>query len=244
MVQHEAHTPAGWVGDWLVEAGCELDVRRPYAEEPLPADLEEHAGLLVLGGSMDSWDDAAAPWLPTTRELVRHASSRRIPVLGICLGHQLAALALGGEVGRNPAGATVAVLPMGWTDRSGDDPLLGAVGAPGRGAHHAVHWNDDVVLRLPHGAHALALSPDSAVQAARLAPTVWGTQCHPEVGTAILEAWLELDEAELVARGVDVEAYRKEVRRREAELVRSWRPLGTAFAALCRTAARQPTTIR
>src|SRR4051812_25371999 len=104
VVQHEPETPVGWLGEGLTAAGVRLTTRHAYADDPLPPDLEGWDGLVVLGGAMDSWDDAGTPWLPGTRELVRTAERDSVPVLGICLGHQLAAAALGGTVGRNPGG--------------------------------------------------------------------------------------------------------------------------------------------
>src|SRR4051794_37184949 len=98
VVQHQDDCPPALVGEWLVEVGCRLDVRRPYAGDALPETLAEHGALLVLGGSMGAADDADHPWLAPTKDLVRDAAGRRTPTLGICLGHQLIAVALGGEV--------------------------------------------------------------------------------------------------------------------------------------------------
>ena len=100
MVQHETICPPGWVGDWLVEAGATLDVRHPYAGDDLPATLDDHDALVVLGGSMGANDDADHAWLARVKALVREAAERAVPTWGICLGHQLCAVALGGEVVR------------------------------------------------------------------------------------------------------------------------------------------------
>jgi GMP synthase (glutamine-hydrolysing) len=231
VVEHEASTPAAWLGEWLESDGVALDVRRPYAGEPLPDDLAEHRGLLVLGGSMDSWDDAGFRWLPQARALVRDAEERTVPALGICLGHQIAAAALGGRVGRNPAGGTLAVVEVGWDTGAAEDPLLGPLGD----ATVAVHWNDDVVLELPAGATRLATSPDGAVQAARLGRSVWGVQFHPELGPELLEEWIAEGGAPYHEQGLDLAAFLADVRRWEPELRRSWRGLATSFAALLRT---------
>jgi GMP synthase (glutamine-hydrolysing) len=228
VVEHEVGAPAAWLGEWLEAAGVELDVRRPYAGDALPRDLEEHDGLLVLGGGVDAWDDVAAPWLPDTRALVRLAEATHRPTLGLCLGHQVATMALGGEVGRNPAGTTIGVLPVGWGDEAADDPLLGAL----TGASAASHWNNDVALSLPPGARVLARSPDGAVQAARLGEFVWGLQCHPEAGPAVLQMWVDHDGAPHAERGIDLDAFMAAARARQDELRSSWQPLGEAFAAL------------
>jgi GMP synthase (glutamine-hydrolysing) len=233
VVQHEPETPAGWVGEGLAAAGVRLAVHHPYAGEPLPPDLTGYDGLVVLGGAMDSWDDDGSPWLPATRELVRSADRDRLPALGICLGHQLAAAALGGTVGRNPAGPTLAVLPVAWTPAVGEDPLF-----TGLGLTTAVHWNNDVVLELPPGAEVLARTPDGEVQAARLGRSVWGVQFHPEAGTGIVGGWLAAEGTAVAAQGVDPHAYLDDIARAEAVLAEGGHRLGAAFAAVLQQASR------
>lgn len=230
VVEHEPGAPAGWFGDELQRAGCRLDVRRPYAGDPLPsgAELADVDGVVVLGGGVAAWDDAAAPWLPGTRALVRAAEEADVPVLGICLGHQLAALALGGEVTPNPAGATLAVLPVCWSDDAADDPLFGSA----LGTAAGVHWNNDVVVALPPGGRVLASSPDGSVQAARLGRSVWGVQFHPEAGPDIVGRWAREDGAPYAAAGVDLEGYLADVRRHETALTASCAALAGGFLRL------------
>lgn len=223
VVEHEADAPAGWMGDGLTDRGTHLEVCRPYAGDAVPG-IEGYDGLVVLGGAMDAWDDAETPWLPATRELVRSAESAGVPTFGICLGHQVATLALGGEVGRNPAGTTAAVLPIAWGDEAFDDPLLGSV----TDAAHALHWNNDIVLRLPDGAQVLALSPDGAVQAARLGEHVWGVQFHPEATPEILASWV----AEYAGPEADLDGYLAEAERLRADLEETCRRLAGSFHRL------------
>ena len=127
VVQHQELCPPGWVGEWLTAEGLRLDVRHPYAGDPLPDDLGQHDGLVVLGGQMGANDDDAYPWLTPTKDLIRSGAAHEVPVLGICLGHQLAAAALGGEVVVNPAGARRGVLEMSWSG-AGADPVVGSCG--------------------------------------------------------------------------------------------------------------------
>ena len=230
VVEHEPGAPAGWFGDELQRAGCRLDVRRPYAggELPGPQELTDVGGVLVLGGGMSSWDDVAAPWLPDTCALVRDAEEAGVPVLGICLGHQVAARALGGEAAPNAAGTTLAVLPVGWSEGAAGDPLFAAA----LDSRLAVHWNNDVVSVLPEGARVLATSPDGAVQAARLGRNVWGVQFHPEAGAGIVERWAREDGEPYLAAGFDLEQYLSDVRRHEAELAASCAALAGAFLRL------------
>ncbi|NUR07271.1 MAG: type 1 glutamine amidotransferase, partial [Nocardioidaceae bacterium] len=192
VVEHEAQCPPGWMGEWLAEAGCRLDLRRPYAGDELPGDLSDHAGLLVLGGEMGAYDDAAHAWLTDVKGLVRESRPDGPPVLGICLGLQLATVALGGEVRVNPLGQQIGVLDVGWTADAGTDPMFGGLAARTE-ALPAVQWNNDVVTRLPGGATVLAGTPRGELQAARLAPHVWGVQWHPEAGVDIIRPWAEHD---------------------------------------------------
>jgi GMP synthase (glutamine-hydrolysing) len=224
VVQHQDDCPPGWVGDWLIEEGCHLDVRRPYAGEQLPADLAGHGAMLVLGGSMGAHDDDGHPWLPVTKALVRDAVDRRTPTLGICLGHQLAAAALGGESRPNPRGQQLGLLGLGWTDAAGHDELVQGV----IGAEHGVFWNDDVVVNPPTGTVALARTPAGELQAARFAPTVWGVQLHPEVDEQILRTWAADDQARY-DEGV-LDAVLEKVAAHRDRLESSWRPLGEGFA--------------
>ena len=225
VVQHQDDCPPALVGRWLLEAGCVVDIRRPYAGGlPLPLDLDDHEGLLVLGGSMGADDDETHPWLPSVKELVRAAAAKGKPALGICLGHQLAAVALGGTVEVNPAGRQFGVLPIGWTAPAAGDPVLGRMPA------HAIHWNNDVVTGLPQGSVVLAHAPDGTVQAARFADTVWGVQAHPEVDDTIVKAWATDEREEIGADLVDRRL--AEMIAAGPELETAWQPVAAGFAAL------------
>lgn len=228
VVEHEAPCPPGWMGEWLVEAGLDLDVRRPYAGDPLPDGLVAHGGVVVLGGAMDAYADTTCPWLPRTRELVRLAAADRTPALGICLGHQLVAVALGGEVRKNPDGQQIGVLDVGWLPAAREDALFGGLSD----SRAAVQWNSDIVTRMPERSAVLAETPDGVVQAARFADTVWGVQWHPEVGEQIVKAWADDDRDDARERGVDVDAYVAEVAAATDELRRAWQPLARRFAEL------------
>jgi GMP synthase (glutamine-hydrolysing) len=226
VLQHQDDCPPALLGEWLNGAGCALDVRRPYAGDELPADLADHDGLVVLGGSMGATDDADHAWLAPTRALIREAAASGTPALGVCLGHQLAAVALGGEVERNPRGQMLGLLPMGWTGEASDDRLVGSV----LGADLGVYWNDDVVTRAPAGTVALACSPAGDLQAVRFAPTVWGVQLHPEVDEQILRTWA-MEDPDRYADGV-LEKVLDEVAAARRDLESGWRPLAHALAAM------------
>lgn len=226
VVEHQASCPPRLVGRWLEEAGCTLSVCRPYAGDAVPAPTAYDA-VLVLGGDMGAYDDERAPWLPAVRAMIREAVDSSVPTLGICLGHQLVAVALGGEVAKNPGGETIGLRPVGWDPDVTDDLFGGRTGG-----EVAMHWNNDVVVAMPDGGTVLARTPDGEVQVARFAPVVWGIQSHPEVDTEVVTWWTDEDHDDLVALGLDADDVVAAMRDAMPDLESWWRPLTRRFAAL------------
>lgn len=232
-VEHQQSCPAALLGDWLLEAGAELRVVRPYLGEDLPEPASYDA-LLVLGGDMGANDDATVPWLAEVRERIASDATAGTPVLGICLGHQLVAAALGGTVGKNPAGLTVGVEPVVWDPAVADDPLFAGL----VDAERVVHWNADVVTSVPDGTTPLARTVDGSLQVARFAPTAWGIQAHPEVDGGLCRRWAEVDRDDHLARGLDQDALLAGIEGAGPSLEGWWRPLAERFVELVRTGAR------
>ena len=225
VIEHERDCPPALFGDWLAETGLRLDVRRPYAGDELPG-LEGYAGFVILGGPMGAMDDEQHPWLGPVKQQVREAAAAGLPTLGICLGHQLIAVALGGDIAVNDLGQQLGVLDVGWTAEASGDPLLGGLATPRRG----VQWNNDVVTELPAGSTLLAATAQGEIQAVRYAAGVWGVQLHPEVDLAVLEPWAASDRGSHEALGIDQDALLREVDAARGELDDAWRPLAAAFA--------------
>jgi GMP synthase (glutamine-hydrolysing) len=222
VVQHEADDPIHLMGTWM--DAVDLTTCHAYDGDPVPTSTEGYDGLVVMGGAMGARDDEKVPWLPAVRELIQAAAYAGTPTLGICLGHQLCAVALGGEIVVNPNGRQLGLIDVGFAAEAVDDPLLNAVVGPRR----AMHWNDDVVVRLPEGSQQLATAPTGEVQAVRYADTVWGVQWHPEVDDVMVAAWandggLAPSEKE---RLVD------DLVRARRDLDDAWRPLAERFATL------------
>lgn len=227
VVQNEDDDPIHLMGRWM--DGVDLVVCRPYDGDPVPDSVDGVDGLVVMGGAMGAHDDHKAPWLPAVRELIEIASQARVPTLGICLGHQLCAVALGGDIVVNPQGRQLGLLEVGWTAEAVDDELMGPLVRPSR----AMHWNDDVVVRLPEGAHRLATASTGEVQAARHAPSVWGIQWHPEVDDGLVALWAN-DGSLSPAEKAEV---LEDLARSRDDLDETWRPLAERFVELVTAAA-------
>jgi GMP synthase (glutamine-hydrolysing) len=227
VVQHEANCPPHLVGTWMADAGADITVCHAYAGEALP-DPATYDGLVVLGGAMGANDDADSPWLAPVRERIREHANAGVPVLGICLGHQLAAVALGGEVETNSRGQTFGLRTLGWTPDAHLDPLMSTVATPRRG----VHWHDDVVTAVPDGAVVLARTEGVEVQAARYAPSVWGVQHHPEVDADLIRPWAEADRELHRSQGLDTDGVLAEIDAARDELAAAWQPLAARFVEI------------
>ncbi|MGI8435026.1 MAG: type 1 glutamine amidotransferase [Nocardioidaceae bacterium] len=228
VVQHEDDCTPSWFGQWFLEAGVTYDVVLGHRGAPVPGELGSYDGLVVLGGEMGAYDDDANPWLTPTKRLIAHTVADHGCFLGICLGHQLAAVALGGQVEVNPLGRAAGLTSVRLTPEGEQDPLLGIVASGAR----AVQWNDDVVTRLPAGAVQLATSPDGSIQAARFGPRAWGVQFHPETSPAVFASWVKVVDPEAAGFDSELHAASEGISAAGDELQQSWRPFASRFAAL------------
>ncbi len=185
VVQHQDDCPLDWFGGWLADHDVDVECVRPYAGEALPSHLDAHDGIVVLGGSMGAYDDATHHWLGPVKALLRSAVARGLPTLGICLGHQLLAVACGGRVAPNPAGRVMGLVDLALTDDGCADPVLAGVRPPRR----AVRWNQDIVVELPPGARLLAADAAGVTQAFGVGERAWGLQFHPEASPDLVRTW-------------------------------------------------------
>ena len=231
VVQLDPSDPPGRLGEWLLAAGLELDVRALDAGQPLPDGLDGHAGLIVLGGQMGALDDAAAPFLPAVRELLRAAVGAELPTLGICLGHQLLAVAHGAQVRRIPDGPEIGAQLVAKRTAASRDPLFGPLPI----TPDVLQWHYDEVSVLPPGAVQLASSPGCDVQAFRLGRLAWGIQFHIEAAPPTVRSWAESDAASL--DGLDPERLLARLAGVDADMVEAWAPFAAAFAEVVRDPA-------
>jgi GMP synthase (glutamine-hydrolysing) len=219
----------------ILDASGGLDVRtvKPLAGQALPGH-DEVAGAVVMGGPMGAGETDRHPELAEECEWLAEAVSREMPVLGICLGAQLLARALGADV-RRGEGSEIGWAPVEILDSG--DPILGAL-AP---STTVLHWHGDV-FDLPDGAQPLARSEQTEHQAFRHG-NAWGVLFHPEADLALLEAWLAVPEmvreASKALGDKGAQALPKEAEAAEPDLIGRTTPGLKAFAALAE--ANRPT---
>jgi GMP synthase (glutamine-hydrolysing) len=216
VCQHVPYEPLGTLDPKLRRSGFRIRYVNFGRDPHMRPTLEGYAGLVVLGGPMSVDEVDRHPHLATEMELVLEAVDRQIPVLGICLGAQLIAKALGAAV-RAGAKKEIGWHDVALTDVAGSDPLLGHLARETR----LFQWHGDV-FDLPDGAVHLASSERCAYQAFRHGSNVYGFQFHLEVDEPLIERWLRVpahrDDLERLAAEVDPDAIRRETRERIADL--------------------------
>jgi GMP synthase (glutamine-hydrolysing) len=187
VLQHVDHEGPGLMGAALAAAGLRWEVVRPDLGQPIPG-AGSMAGLVVMGGPMGVHDTGAHPWLVPERALIGDLARAGRPVLGVCLGAQQLANALGAEVTTGPdpevGPGRVHLTPAGRTDPV-FGPEYGGLSDP---SVPCVHWHGDT-FTLPDGAVHLAATARYPHQAFRWGARAYGLQFHVEVDRDLARRW-------------------------------------------------------
>jgi GMP synthase (glutamine-hydrolysing) len=199
-ITHVPFEDPGSLGTVLTERGftvqsvdaCTADLA---AFDPLAPDL-----LVIMGGPIGAYETQIYPFLNPEIDLIRRRLQARRPIIGICLGSQLMAAALGAAVYPGTNGKEIGWGPISGGPDSATCPALSELLAP---AVQVLHWHGDT-FDLPEGAAHLAVSAQYPNQAFALGQHALGLQFHPEVLGAALERWYVGHACELGTARVDV----------------------------------------
>ena len=202
---HVASEPAGTLADFMTREDIEFRNVRLYAGDRLPRNAERVRSVLIMGGPMNVYEEEKFPFLKEEDRFIGHLIKTSVPTLGICLGAQLIAKALGAKVYR------AAKKEIGWdrvklSPEAADDPVFGAFPPQLK----VLQWHEDT-FDLPPGAVHLASSKSVPNQAYRTG-SVYGVQFHIEVNGEILGNWFKKD-PELGKILGEYEGYRQELSR-------------------------------
>ncbi|MEE2907321.1 MAG: type 1 glutamine amidotransferase [Planctomycetota bacterium] len=196
VLEHSDRCRCGRLTSALQEHGHRLDIRRLHAGDPVPSDLEGVDGVISAGGPM-SPDDDSQPWMNAELECLAKATRADIPVLGICLGCQLLARALGGTVAKRATGPCLGWHETHLTPEGREDRLF--AGLPWTWT--TAFWNTWQVDGLPEDAHLLATNHQGDVHAWRYGVRTYAFQFHPEVAPNTLERWIDDEPADVTHAG-------------------------------------------
>lgn len=202
VIQHVAPEGIGRIEDSLRKFNHLANVVRVFAGDPVPSGLGDHQALIVMGGPMGVYEQMQYPHLTDELSLIRSAAGAGKPVLGICLGSQLIASALGGSVAPGPR-KEIGWYPVRLGAEAKADPLFRSAPAE----FTALHWHGDV-FSVPEGAVPLASSALTACQAFRYGLNVYALLFHLEVDQTLVDGMVETFAEELEEEQLDGAAIR------------------------------------
>jgi GMP synthase-like glutamine amidotransferase len=185
VLQHLDIEHPGIFRRYFGERGIVWDTVELDRGDAIPNDLTAYDALAVFGGPMDVWEENRYPWLITEKAAIRHwVRELKRPYLGVCLGHQLLADALGGAVSKMPA-PEVGIADVDLTEAGKSDPLMKGIPLRTR----VLEWHGAEVSALPPDSVILARNDTCTVQSFRAGQHAYGLQYHVEIESETVAEW-------------------------------------------------------
>jgi GMP synthase-like glutamine amidotransferase len=207
VFQHGASAGALHLGAVLRDQGHRLRVVPLHQDGQVPTDLDDDVdGVVTTGGRQAPLGDD--PWIEPQLAYLRQAHEAGLPVIGICLGCQLLARAVGGEVGRMEGGVELGWHEVSLTPVGAEDPLHAGIAWTSL----QLHWHGYQVTQVPPGARILAGSQRCPVQAWALGLRTYGFQYHPEVYPETIETWAAEEPQDLDEAGIKLDLLRAQTK--------------------------------
>jgi len=197
VLQHIHCETLGTIADALGAEGISAEYVRTFKGEKVPDEMGGGAGLIIMGGPMGVYEQDRYPFLRQEILLLEQAMKEEKPVLGICLGSQLVATALGAKVTKGRK-KEIGWYPVTLTETATGDRLWKGV----EPSFTAYHWHGDV-FELPRGAEPLASSALTPCQAFRYGKNAYGFLFHMEVTEEIIRDMVQTFADELQEEGLD-----------------------------------------
>lgn len=182
LTMHVESEGPGTLGSFLESSAAELRTVKLHRGQTLPEDMEGLDAIISMGGPMNVYEDDKYPFLKQETEFLRKALHADVPVLGICLGAQLAARACGARVTESP-GKEVGWGTVALTDAGERDPLFQGVPS----ALEVLQWHENM-FDVPEDGTLLVTGAECPHQAFRCGNAI-GLQFHVEVTREILSEW-------------------------------------------------------
>jgi GMP synthase (glutamine-hydrolysing) len=230
-IQHVPVEGLGLIADVLKASDITVKLIRPFKGDRVPRRLGRHSGLILMGGPMGVYDQHKHPFLSDEMRLLEDALKEAKPILGVCLGSQLLAVALGAAVRKGER------KEIGWhqvalTKAAAEDELWSGVGPE----FTAFHWHGDV-FALPRDAVSLARSRLTECQSFRYGASAYGLLCHLEVTEPIVRRMAKAFPQELAECSIHENRLFERLPARVSALRRVALPVFVRWAKLVRAGA-------
>ncbi|HWB20800.1 MAG TPA: type 1 glutamine amidotransferase [Phycisphaerales bacterium] len=205
VIEHSPATNAERLAQTLNNYGNRLRYVKLHENNSLPGDLDDVDAVITCGGPQSAYDDSL-PWLQAECALLKQAHEKSLPIIGLCLGSQVLARALGGAVEKMPGGAEIGWHELKLTPAGREDPLHAGIAWQSM----QLHWHADHVSKLPPGARLLASSKKCTTQAWAIGLRTYGFQHHPEVTLPTFRSWIDQEPQKFKDAGNSLDEFNRQ----------------------------------